>query len=30
MTSFTFAGPGTYACHCNIHPTMVGSVTIAP
>ena len=28
--SFTFAGPGTFAYHCSIHPGMVGSITIAP
>jgi plastocyanin len=28
--AFTFAGPGTYAYHCGIHPGMVGTITIAP
>jgi plastocyanin len=28
--TFTFAGPGTYAYHCSIHPGMVGSITISP
>jgi len=26
--SFTFATAGTYAYHCNIHPSMVASVTV--
>ncbi len=28
--SFTFAAAGTYAYHCSIHPTMVGTITITP
>jgi plastocyanin len=28
--TFTFATTGTYAYHCSIHPTMVGTVTITP
>jgi plastocyanin len=26
--SHTFTAPGTYAFHCNIHPSMTGSVTV--
>lgn len=28
--SFTFAASGTYAYHCSIHPSMVGTITITP
>ena len=28
--SFTFPDTGTFAYHCSIHPTMVGTITIAP
>ncbi len=28
--SFTFPAAGTYAYHCSIHPSMVGSITINP
>lgn len=27
---FTFDTPGTYAYHCTIHPTMVGTIQVAP
>jgi plastocyanin len=26
--SFTFATPGTYAYHCEIHPTMKATITV--
>ena len=29
MFSFVFTGPGTFAYHCAIHPSMTGSVTVA-
>ena len=28
--TFTFTAPGTYAYHCTIHPTMVGTITVNP
>lgn len=28
--TFTFTTAGTYTYHCNIHPTMVGSITVNP
>ncbi len=28
--SFTFPANGSYAYHCSIHPTMVGTITINP
>lgn len=28
--SFTFAQAGTFAYHCNIHPSMVGTITVVP